>query len=217
MRHSKLPWRVDEDWRIDGADQIIDATGLTICFMATPIYAHDDDGKFIIDACNNYETLQSEVATLCEERNERLKECIDKINEVIELKAQRDNWIVKCDALQARLEEEQEDNIGLLKSVARLTADRDKLKNENNEIGYQALNYSYLINQKNIKIRALNLELAEAQEVIKKLLHYLPDSEHNNGDESWRYCWDELSDRAQDAVTNIRAEAQVFLDTGGMR
>lgn len=33
-QHTPGPWRVDEDWRADGAHQVIDQNDMTICFVA---------------------------------------------------------------------------------------------------------------------------------------------------------------------------------------
>jgi hypothetical protein len=46
--------------------------------------------------------------------------------------------------------------------------------------------------------------------IILKLLKYLPDSNHN--DESWDWCWSELSDDAQEAVKSVRKLADRFLE-----
>ena len=52
----------------------------------------------------------------------------------------------------------------------------------------------------------LRKQLKAAGVVIKKLLSNLPDSIHDD-DESWQWCWDELSGDAQDAVKDARVEA----------
>lgn len=44
---------------------------------------------------------------LIAERNERLEELGEKIDDISELKAQRDTWIIKCDALLAKVKAAQ--------------------------------------------------------------------------------------------------------------
>ncbi len=50
-----------------------------------------------------------------------------------------------------------------------------------------------------------------ASGVIKMLLAVLPDSIRDH-DKSWEYCWNELSDDAQEQVVEARRKALKFLD-----
>lgn len=50
------------------------------------------------------------------------------------------------------------------------------------------------------------LTYSSAINVIALLLDHLPDSLHPD-DKTWEWCWNELSDRAQDSVQNVRREA----------
>ncbi len=54
MTQHALPWRVDWDRRPDGADQIVDANGLTVAFIATPKGRHEEQAEYAVKACNNY-------------------------------------------------------------------------------------------------------------------------------------------------------------------
>ncbi len=56
-----------------------------------------------------------------------------------------------------------------------------------------------------------NLMSEKAQAVIVKLLKVLPDSIHDH-DASWGYCWNELSDDAQEQVKAAGREAAWFLE-----
>lgn len=55
----------------------------------------------------------------------------------------------------------------------------------------------------------MNSRLQLACDLIKELLNNLPDAE--NSDQSWEWCWDELSSDAQEAVKIIRRKASIFL------
>jgi len=63
----QLPFRVDHDPRRDGAHQILDGAGMTVCFIST---GHEDPDKaaalaeLIAAACNNYDRLQQWVNDL---------------------------------------------------------------------------------------------------------------------------------------------------------
>jgi hypothetical protein len=48
-------------------------------------------------------------------------------------------------------------------------------------------------------------------EVIKKLLEVLPDSEMHIDDISWEWCWNELSDEVQQRVKEARRMALDYL------
>lgn len=50
-----------------------------------------------------------------------------------------------------------------------------------------------------------------SEQIIKKLMAHLPDNGQHAEDESWRWCWEELSSEAQDAVKTVRAEATQYL------
>jgi hypothetical protein len=51
--------------------------------------------------------------------------------------------------------------------------------------------------------------------IIVELLEHLPDSGYEgHGDESWDWCWNELSSSAQDAVLAVRARARRALGLG---
>lgn len=56
----------------------------------------------------------------------------------------------------------------------------------------------------------LQARIAELRVMLTGLLGHLPDSEHS-GDESWDWCWNELSGRAQDSVKDMRAMARALL------
>ena len=58
------------------------------------------------------------------------------------------------------------------------------------------------------------IKMLEAITVIKTLLDLLPDSEHVE-DETWNWCWDELSGDSQDAVKKARKVAADFLAREG--
>jgi hypothetical protein len=53
-----------------------------------------------------------------------------------------------------------------------------------------------------------------ADEVILKLLSVLPDNEILHDDISWGWCWDELSDEAQEEVKKARRMALDYLRGG---
>lgn len=48
-------------------------------------------------------------------------------------------------------------------------------------------------------------------ELIKRLCDCLPDNGHHPDDETWRYCWQELSSDAQDDVKDVRRAAEQFM------
>jgi len=50
----------------------------------------------------------------------------------------------------------------------------------------------------------------EVNEIIKKLLSVLPDSEMHD-DKCWDWCWEELSDKAQEEVKEARGIALKYL------
>lgn len=52
--------------------------------------------------------------------------------------------------------------------------------------------------------------MEEAKKVINALLANLPDSIHTD-DESWDWCWEELSGEAQEEVKRAREAAIIFL------
>lgn len=79
MEHSKLPWSYDEDKRYDGADQILDANDLTICFMATPAEDHWGDADFIVRAVNNFDAL---------------REALEKIMQMAKLKSNEPSRLI---------------------------------------------------------------------------------------------------------------------------
>ena len=47
--------------------------------------------------------------------------------------------------------------------------------------------------------------------VIIQLLRHLPDSSHDD-DESWDWCWNELSNDAQEAVRSVRRKAVELIE-----
>lgn len=49
-------------------------------------------------------------------------------------------------------------------------------------------------------------------EIIQLLLNHLPDSNFYNGDDCWDWCWNELSDEAQEAVKDARQKAMSSYD-----
>ena len=51
-----------------------------------------------------------------------------------------------------------------------------------------------------------------AIEIIKELLHHLPDSVHYQ-DESWDWCWGELSEDAEGNVKKVRKRAEDFVES----
>lgn len=53
----------------------------------------------------------------------------------------------------------------------------------------------------------------EAINIVKSLLAVLPDSEQwsKRGKDCWRWCWDELSDDAQEEVKAARKAAATWL------
>lgn len=53
-------------------------------------------------------------------------------------------------------------------------------------------------------------QMDEIKKVINLLLDNLPDSIHED-DESWNWCWEELSGEAQEQVKAVRAVALNFL------
>lgn len=57
-------------------------------------------------------------------------------------------------------------------------------------------------------------EVERLNGIIGELLDHLPDSGYEGrGDESWDWCWNELSGRAQDAVEAVRRKAVQVLPT----
>jgi hypothetical protein len=67
--------------------------------------------------------------------------------------------------------------------------------------------YDYEYNENNgLIVKHIYLEsstsLKETIEVLSMLLHHLPDSDHD--DESWNWCWEQLSGEAQEAVKAAR-------------
>lgn len=99
MAITPLPWTVDYDYREDGVDQIVAANGLTICFMATPSEAHEDDAEFIVTACNEYgrqQTLENKLA-LANEEVVRLREALEKVQiKAIANGGQSKAWVDIC-------------------------------------------------------------------------------------------------------------------------
>jgi hypothetical protein len=53
--------------------------------------------------------------------------------------------------------------------------------------------------------------MQKAKKIIELLLDSLPDSHVNNDDTTWLFCWEELSDEAQQIVINARQSATDFL------
>lgn len=53
----------------------------------------------------------------------------------------------------------------------------------------------------------------EAKTLIKDLLAHLPDNIKHDEDETWSWCWNELSDQAQIQVKETRKKARDFLGT----
>ena len=51
----------------------------------------------------------------------------------------------------------------------------------------------------------------EAFALILELLNCLPDSSKWPDDETWKWCWDELSDEAQGKVALVRRKAVILL------
>jgi len=47
--------------------------------------------------------------------------------------------------------------------------------------------------------------------LIGELLNYLPDSRKWKDDETWKWCWEELSDEAQSEVVLVRQKAARLL------
>jgi hypothetical protein len=47
---------------------------------------------------------------------------------------------------------------------------------------------------------------------LARCLENLPDSEHSDGDHSWGYCWNALSDEAQASVKKARSAGQSFVN-----
>ncbi len=56
-------------------------------------------------------------------------------------------------------------------------------------------------------------DLIDAMELIVKILKCLPDNGSHPADESWKYCWEELSGDAQDEVKAVRDEVIVWVKT----
>ena len=50
----------------------------------------------------------------------------------------------------------------------------------------------------------------EVKNIISKLLHYLPDSAGHESP-NWKWCWNELDDDGQEAVKQVRKEANKIL------
>ena len=50
-----------------------------------------------------------------------------------------------------------------------------------------------------------------AHNLIRELLDHLPDNMRHTHDESWQWCWDELSGPAQEQVKHVRERATTFL------
>ncbi len=61
------------------------------------------------------------------------------------------------------------------------------------------------------KIAIIVIPTERYTKLIKGLLDHLPDSIHSE-DESWQWCWDELSGDAQDKVKEIRELSKKALD-----
>ena len=56
----------------------------------------------------------------------------------------------------------------------------------------------------------MNINLKVATDIIRDLLAHLPDSIDPN-DESWVWCWEELSYEAQERIKEKRGAAEMFL------
>ena len=52
----------------------------------------------------------------------------------------------------------------------------------------------------------------KAIEIIKQLMQVLPD---HTGGNTWTWCWEELSDEAQEKVKTARHQAHTFLISEG--
>jgi len=63
-QHTPGPWRVDYDHRLDGADQVVDASGRTVAFIATPKNDHETDARLIAAAPQMLEALREMVADI---------------------------------------------------------------------------------------------------------------------------------------------------------
>ena len=53
--------------------------------------------------------------------------------------------------------------------------------------------------------------MEEIVALIGELLDHLPDSSKWQNDETWKWCWDELSDEAQGKVALVRRKAVILL------
>ena len=53
--------------------------------------------------------------------------------------------------------------------------------------------------------------MEEIVALISELLDHLPDSSKWQNDETWKWCWDELSDEAQGKVALVRRKAVILL------
>lgn len=63
---------------------------------------------------------------------------------------------------------------------------------------------------KSLGIAVDDLERELLNTIILLLLDHLPDSAHDD-DESWLWCWNELSDDAQEAVKDVRRCVREFI------
>jgi len=59
--------------------------------------------------------------------------------------------------------------------------------------------------------------MEEIVNLISELLDCLPDSGKWEHDETWKWCWDELSDEAQGKVALVRRKAIILLLEMGKR
>lgn len=86
------PWEADYDPRTDGADQIVDPQGFTICFMSVPSVSVDFDGDtdFIAHARADVPALVAEVERLRAE-NTRL------VEELSQVRAGFQNYVAMVD------------------------------------------------------------------------------------------------------------------------
>lgn len=87
--------------------------------------------------------------------------------------------------------------------IERLRVEQERDKRETVEMLSQ-LQYDVALKQ-----ASSEAEVERLRVIIKDLLNALPDSGYEGrGDESWDWCWNELSSEAQDEVKAVRARAK---------